>query len=689
MATVPVRQASFVGGEIAEGLWARTNLKRYPESMRLLRNMIPLQEGPATNRPGLLYKGSALVDTGTARLIPFIYSSGSLARNYVLEFTAGKIRVWKEGVLQAVSIDTPYTDTDLPRLKVTQYGQVMTIFCKQKTPKLLTWTGDAAWALTDYAISRAISAPTGLAIPLAPPATETVAAREWEVVVTAVKAGTHEESLPSNVASATMAITSNTPARYTWDAVAGAEGYHIYRGRNGKFGLVGSAQGRVEFHDDGAYPVYAETPPTQRDPFPGADDMPQLGTYHDQRLVVANAWNNPGEVETTRMGEHKNFDRAVPPKASDAVTFNVSSGEYEEIRNLLSVDQFLLVMTNAREWMITGSEGVLMQDDIVFDRWSKWGSSWLDPLHIGNAVVFAQDVGSTVRELIPGNKQDGNDLTLLAQDLFRGYEIVSWCYAHEPFRQIWAVRSDGALLSCTYVRQHETWAWARHDTGGDKFEWICAIPENGENAVYALVKRYVGGVWKRYFERLAPRTKQALVNGVFLDSAITNTYIPPGGPGPYPGSTTVSGLTHLIGRDVYVLADGAPYGPFTVAGDGMITLTTPYFSRAHAGLRITAQGHTLDMYSSQEEVRPRKKLVKKVFMEVSGSRPFKAGQRLTDVLEQAVLTDGQPWTGVYTGIVQVSINCDWDSAGAVVWEHTDPTPLTILSVIREIEYGDR
>jgi hypothetical protein len=110
---------------------------------------------------------------------------------------------------------------------------------------------------------------------------------------------------------------------------------------------------------------------------------------------------------------------------------------------------------------------------------------------------------------------------------------------------------------------------------------------------------------------------------------------------------------------------------------------------AHIGLKITAQGHTLDMYNSQEEVRPRKKLIKKVFAEVSASRPFKAGQRLTDTLERAVLTDGEPWTGVYTGLVQISINCDWDSAGAMVWEHTEPTPITILSIIREVEYGDR
>jgi hypothetical protein len=683
MAT-PVRQASFIGGEIAPGLHARTNLKRYADSARLLRNMLARQEGPATNRPGLLHKGAAKVDSGVGRLIPFVFSSGTLANNFELEFTAGFIRIWKAGVLVEsapgvpLTVATTYTDEEIPRLKFVQSGQVLTIFCKQKTPKELTWVTDTNWTFTDFAIARAITAPTGLAITQpAPQGDATILAKVWQIVVTAVKAETKEESLPSTFVQDTMAINTNKPAQYTWNAVSGASEYNVYRGRNGKFGFIGTAVGTT-FNDDGQSPVYAETPPTNRDPFPGADDRPQVGTYHDQRLALANAWNAPGEIEMSRMGEYENFDRAVPPKATDAVTLNVSGTQYEEIRSLVSYGRNLLVMTNLTEQLITGSEGVITQDDIVFDDMpTKWGSSWLDPLLIGTAVLFVQDVGATVRELVPADKQSGNDLTLLAQHLFTGRQIVSWCYAHEPFRVVWAVRDDGALLSCTYVRQHETWAWARHDTGdGDLFEGICSVPEGGENAVYVLVKRYVGGVWKRYVERFAPRVNQSLADGVFLDSAITKTNV-----------TAVTGLGHLEGRTVYALADGVVRGPFVVAG-GSITLPV-LAAKVHVGLRITAQGHTLDAYSATEEVRVRRKNVKRVYAEVEGSMPFKAGQRLTDGLELSSRPDAADWTAPYTGLVQINTNSDYDDSGAVVWEHTDPTPLTIMSIIREIEFGGR
>ncbi len=693
---VPIGQSSFVGGEIAPGLHARRNLARYPESARLLRNMIPKQEGPATNRPGLLYKGSAANhDTAVkGRLYGFVFSSGSLANNFVLEFLPLSIRIWKNGALIESSpgvplvITTTYTATEIPRLKFTQLGGLLTIFCAQKTPMELQWLTDTSWTFTAYSLAREISPPTNLDFVVQvgnpPVGDDLVVAKYWEIVVTAVKAETKEESLPSNVIAATMAVSANKPAAYQWTAVAGASEYNVYRGRNGKFGFVGTSIGRTTFQDDGQYPVYAEVPPMARNPFPGANDHPMVGTYHDQRLVVGNAWNNPTEIEGSRIGEHRNFDRAAPPKTTDAVTFNVPTGQYEEIRSLVSYGRHLLILTNATEQLVTGNEGIIAQDDLVFDDHpTKWGSDWLDPLLIGPAVVFAQDVGATVRELLPLEKMSGNDLTLVAQHLLIGHKIISWCYAHEPFRVIWAVRDDGALLSCTYVRQLEQWAWARHDTGGDIFESVCSVPETTESAVYFMVRRYVNGQFRRYFEKLAPRVNQSLWDGVFLDSAVTKTNV-----------TTVTGLTHLIGREVYALVDGAALGPFTVSGQGEITLPAPA-TKVHVGLRITAQGHTLDIYSTEREVRTARKLVKKVYLEVEGSMPFKAGQRLTDTLQLATRVDGLYWSAPlappyqtpYTGLVQVNINADWDDSGAVVWEHTDPTPLTIMSVIREVDFG--
>jgi hypothetical protein len=661
-----VRQADFTGGEWAPGLCGRTNAKGYGRALRLSQNFIPRQEGPLSNRSGTIWKGSAKDAVNPARLISFIFSSGSIAQAFKLEVGVGYIRVWKNGVRVAMpDIVTDYAAEDIRRLKFTQSGQVMTVACKQKVTRELTWVSDTQWTWAPFAVIRSLTPPINLAVLVAPPGDETVAAKDQQWVVTTVDAE-DRESLPSLYIEANCALAQNRPGQIRWATVAGADHYNVYRGRNGLFGYVGSSKTNT-FNDDGAYPVYAEAPPSGRDPFPSADFYPQIVTYHDQRLVFANMWNNPAGIEMSMTGEYKNFDRAKPPKASDAVTFNIVGTQYEEVRALVSHGDALIAFTNATELPITGSEGVIMQDDLVFGKPTHWGCSWLTPIVIGDSILFAQDVGGAVREYIPENPTQGNDLSLFAQHLFQGHSIVAWAYQHEPFRVLWAVRDDGVLLSCTYVRALDTWAWARHNTGGgDVFEDVCMVPEGTENAIYFLVRRMVNGQWARYVERLAPRVGQTREAGIFLDCAITAS------------GQTINGLGHLEGREVYALADGEAYGPFIVVG-GAIRLPRPA-TTVNVGLAVDFKFASLDMYSTQDEIRPLSKTVRKVYMEVEESATFRAGQKWADTLMK--------WErpGLFTGLAEIAIDTTWETAGAVVVAVDEPLPLTVLSLIREVDW---
>ena len=50
----------------------------------------------------------------------------------------------------------------------------------------------------------------------------------------------------------------------------------------------------------------------------------------------------------------------------------------------------------------------------------------------------------------------------------------------------WVVRSDGALLSLTYIKEQQMLAWARHDTDG-VFESVTVIPEGNEDVPYFFI----------------------------------------------------------------------------------------------------------------------------------------------------------------------------------------------------------
>ena len=103
-------------------------------------------------------------------------------------------------------------------------------------------------------------------------------------------------------------------------------------------------------------------------------------------------------------------------------------------------------------------------------------------------------------------------MTIFSNHLFDGYTIVDWAYQKTPNSTIWAVRSDGVVLSLTYVKDQQMLAWTRHDFGGFA-ENVCAVPNGTIYDVYFVIRRLVpyfgaasfGNIYSRYVERLSDR----------------------------------------------------------------------------------------------------------------------------------------------------------------------------------------
>src|SRR6185312_11781729 len=75
--------------------------------------------------------------------------------------------------------------------------------------------------------------------------------------------------------------------------------------------------------------------------------------------------------------------------------------------------------------------------------------------------------------------------------------------------------------------------------------------------------------------------------------------------------TTFSGLSHLAGAQVSVLADGVPLTGLTVQSDGSVTLPFPA-SNVVAGLGFTVQFQTLYMDATQPTQQGRRKNINAV-----------------------------------------------------------------------------
>jgi len=166
------------------------------------------------------------------------------------------------------------------------------------------------------------------------------------------------------------------------------------------------------------------------------------------------------------------------------------------------------------------------------------------PLIVNNSAVYVQARSGIVRELNFDFNTDGfsgDDLTTFAPHLFDGYTILDWTFQQNPDPVIWVVRSDGVLLSLTYVKEQQILAWARHDTGRPVgslfnnfdfgtgfFESVCCIPEGDEDVLYVAVKRTVNGLYNvgaihstRNIERISLARHTLVADEKYMDQHLT------------------------------------------------------------------------------------------------------------------------------------------------------------------------
>jgi hypothetical protein len=598
---------------------------------------------------------------------------GTTYNAYASAGTSGKV----------YTLATPWLEADLFRLKYTQSADVMTVTHPDYDTRDISRTGHAAWSITTVAYAAGIDPPTtGLAV--AKTGTASGAANKvYRYVVTSVNAAGSE-----SVASAVVASTSANALSVTygntvsWNTVTGAVYYNVYKEfslNSGIFGWIGEADedGSPSFDDYNFGPDMSITPPIANDPITGTDDRPAAVTYHQQRRCFGGTNNNPQTFYATRTGDFDNMDYSRPLQDSDSIEATLAAREVNEIRHLLSLDA-LIVFTSGGEWLAGADQDrVLSPSNINFQSQGFRGSAHVPPLVVGETAIFVQEKGSRVRDLqytFESDKYTGNDLSIMSRHLFEQHTIVDWCYAQEPYSIVWAVRDDGVLLSMTYLREHGIFGWARHVTDGS-VESVCAVSEGMEDVVYAIVKRTIGGVDKRYIERLSERTFSSLEDSFCVDSGLT-----------YDGAATtnISNLYHLEGETVVALADGNVVENLTVS-NGQVTLPNAA-SKVHVGLSYNCDFQTLEISSQQFVTQSRKKSVARIALRVLDSRGLRAGKDTSHLFEFKERTQSINYGDIplQTGEQRVISAPGWSDYGQVYVRQSYPLPSTVVAVIPEV-----
>lgn len=152
--------------------------------------------------------------------------------------------------------------------------------------------------------------------------------------------------------------------------------------------------------------------------------------------------------------------------------------------------------------------------------------------------------------------------------------------------------------------------------------------------------------------------------------------------------TTISGLSHLEGEAVAVLADGVVVEGKTVSS-GAISLTTAA-SRVHVGLPYTCDLETLNRSGSSDQgtIQDLEKDIPEVTIHVENAYNFAIGPD-EDNLDEHTFDSYDDDTGLFTGHKDVSLNSSGVGNEARVFIRvSDPLPITVMAIYARVTYGD-
>jgi hypothetical protein len=752
MARVAAQLTNFTGGEFSPRLEGRNDLSKYTSACKTLENFVIYPHGSAARRSGTQFVAEVKDSSKKTRLIPFEFST---TQTYMMEFGNQYIRFYKDngailegnvtisGATQAnpvvitatghsysngdeieisgvvgmtelngkrylvankttntfeitnidgtningtgftayasggvanrvFEISTPYLEAELFELKFAQSADVMYITHPNHEVEKLSRTGHTSWTLADVDF-------------------------------------TDGPYLDNNITATTLNPGSHTVG--TGVAVVAS----ATTGINGGSGFLATDVGRLIRFRDGYMKVTARADTTNitveiiedlgsatastdfaLGSFSDTTGHPTCVTFFEQRLVFAGTTDQPQTVFFSKSGDYENMNenRGGTIADDDAIIYTIASNQVNAIR-FMTATRTLIIGTAGGEFTVSGggTDVAITPTNILIKKQSNHGAANLDAVSAGNATLFVQRAKRKVRELAYNFDVDGYlapDMTILAEHITEG-GVTQMAYQQEPNSILWMVRNDGQLIGFTYQRDQQVTAWHRHIFGGvfgsgnAVCESVSVIPtDDNEYQVYVIIKRTINSVTRRYVEYLNnfdfDETDDTTFN--FLDSQLN-----------YDGSatTTISGLDHLEGQSVSILANGATHPDKTVSS-GSITLDRSS-TKVKVGLSYTSllQTMRLDAGSQDGTSQGRTKRIFDVTIRMFESIGVEVGPDLSNMERIPFRSSADAMDsglGVFTGDKEVEFRGNYETDGFVFVRQTQPLPLTILSLYPKLQTND-
>jgi len=625
-------KSNFTAGEISEDLLGRGELVSYKNGAAKMQNLFIYPTGGVTRRDGLRY-----IDTveGNGRLIPFEFNA---QQTYLLVLTANKIDIYFDDV-KITSIASPWPQNDISQVAWTQSADTLLLVHPDYVPQKLIRNDLGQFVLEDWMFFS----------------------DDNIIYQPFYKFADSNVTLTPSGISGTVTLTASDDV--------------FSLGHAGTRMQIAGKQAQILSYDSPTVitveliedlPDTATTIDWFEQAYSSVRGYPVTVAFHQDRLVIGGSRDLPNRLWFSRSGDLFNFDLGEGLD-DEAIEFSILSDQVNAIRGVFS-GRHLQVFTSGAEWIVTGTP--LTPTSLQLNRQTRVGSvigRYVPPVTVDGATIFVADNGQEIREFLYTDIEQAYtaiDLALVSRHIPQN--VIDQDYDQHR-RLVFAVRDDGKIATMTLYRAEQVRAWTLHETLGH----VHSVSVVGRNT-YLLVER--DGAF--YIERFDVE--------INLDSALTGQTDNP--------RQTWSGLDHLEGRDVVVIADGIVLDNPLQVIDGAVTLDDPAL-QIEVGLPYTHVLEPLPLEMSEATAGKKTRLIEAIFrVQETQALRLDVGRGLKDVTlkqfgEDEILDTPPP---LVTDDIRVR-SLGWLKNGPhPYWriEQEVPYKFTLLSTAIEIKIND-
>jgi len=739
---------SFNAGELSPNLAGRTDVSKYPSGCRLIEGFLPIVQGPAVRRAGTRHVAAVKDQAKRVWLVKFEFSA---TQAYVLEFGDSYVRFYTgEGVLLSgmspYEIASPYPLADLTNadgtcaLRFVQSGDVLYIANLKRTyaPRKLTRIAETNWVFSIYQPNQGpflesnASATTIYASAQSGTVTLTASAATFSATDVGRLVRLQEQDLDVEPWETDKSYSTDDLVRYdgiTYKALNNDTSGTSPPVHDRGSAFDGKSAVQWEYQDPGygivriaSFVSATEVTATVVvDADNGLNLLPAgvVGSGNATTRWRLGAWSAtteyPGCVAFFRnrlfWGGAQRLWASVPDdfenmagdffgvtRADNAIWTQLQSNDVNEIL-WLTEGRLLVIGTGGGEHTLgeLTTTDPLGPGNVKIEKVSKRRCNPVQPEGLGTSLLYVQRAGRKLLGMDYAIEQDtlvSSDLAILSDRITRT-GIVDMAYQGEPYQILWCVLSNGALRGFTYDREQEVSNWSRHPIGGGGIvEAVTTVPtpDGSREQLWLVVRRTINGSTRRYVEFMERPWEGADVDGSEADAQEDAFYVDSGLT--YEGApvTTITGLGHLEGETVQILADGATH-PDKVVTAGAVQLDRSA-SVVQAGLVYPSKLVPMKIESGSPTGtgQGKKKRIHKIvvrFIDTLGGRVGLFGGVLDSISRRTPSTPmGSPDPIEPLIDKEISMPGGWNKDAQIEIQQDQPLPMTVAAIMPEMQVTD-